>query len=198
MPKSALAHLRQQTLLPLCLGAFVVTACSTPAPPGDLGATSTTTAPVTHPRAVTNSAWAQLQQRLNGVLGNVADAEVSAPTLTSLHLRIPVSNGFDSGSAEVRPQLAAILDSIVPTLKDYPEVALQIVGHTDSAGSEMYNLKLSIKRSEAVMEYLRKRGVALDRMSADGKGEAEPIANNAHEAGRARNRRVEIHLKALE
>lgn len=145
-----------------------------------------------------DNTWTQLQQRLNGVLGSAADTEVSAPTPTTLHLRIPVADGFDSGSAEIRPQLAAILDSIAPTLEDYPEVALQIVGHTDSAGSEMFNLKLSIKRSEAVMEYLRKRGVALERMSADGKGEAEPIADNARESGRARNRRVEVHLKAQE
>ena len=75
-----------------------------------------------------------------------------------------------------------------------PRVAIKVIGHTDSQGSEMTNLQLSISRAEAVAEYLRQRGIALERLSADGHGEAEPLASNATEEGRMRNRRVELIL----
>ena len=65
---------------------------------------------------------------------------------------------------------------------------------TDSQGSEMINLQLSITRAEAVVEHLRQRGIALERLSADGRGEADPLTSNATEEGRARNRRVELIL----
>jgi outer membrane protein OmpA-like peptidoglycan-associated protein len=111
-----------------------------------------------------------------------------------LRLILPAADGFASARADIEPKLARLLERIVPALKHYPRLTLHIVGHTDSQGSEMYNLRLSIKRAEAVMEYLRRQGVDLTLMSADGKGEAEPIADNAQESGRASNRRVEIFL----
>ncbi|MCK9259543.1 MAG: OmpA family protein [Azoarcus sp.] len=187
--------LRKHILLPLCLGAALLSACATPGTTG--GSTSTsTTAPA--PRPSPRIDWRGLRQSLDGALGDIAGAEVDAPTDNSLHLRIPVSNGFGSDSADLRAPLAHALDTLIPTLNGFPDVAIHIVGHTDSVGSEMYNLQLSIRRGEAVMEYLRTRGIALDRMSADGKGEAESIADNSREAGRARNRRVEFFLRPLE
>ena len=72
-----------------------------------------------------------------------------------------------------------------------------VVGHTDSQGSEMHNLQLSIGRAEAVADHLRRRGIALERLSADGRGEADPLTSNASETGRARNRRVELQLRAM-
>lgn len=153
----------------------------------------------TEPPARTASAvpaydWAPLQQALSAALAEIPGAEVAAAADDGLHLRIPVSNGFASGSAALKPPLIQALDSLVASLNEHPKVLIHIVGHTDSVGSEMYNLQLSIKRGEAVMEHLRSRGVVLARLSADGKGEAEPIADNGREAGRARNRRVEIYL----
>ncbi|NMG72229.1 OmpA family protein [Parazoarcus communis] len=138
--------------------------------------------------------WAPLQQALSGALAEIPGAEVTTTAGNGLHLRIPVSDGFASGSAALKPTLVQVLDSLVAPLNDHPKVLIHIVGHTDSVGSEMYNLQLSIKRGEAVMEHLRSRGIVLARLSADGKGEAEPIADNGREAGRARNRRVEIVL----
>jgi outer membrane protein OmpA-like peptidoglycan-associated protein len=90
-----------------------------------------------------------------------------------------------------------VLDALAPVLAAEPQTALQIVGHTDSQGSEMHNLQLSISRAEAVADYLRARGIALDRLSADGRGEADPLTSNAQESGRARNRRVELILHPL-
>lgn len=141
--------------------------------------------------------WPALHKELAAALRDVADTEVGEPTVDGFSVRIPVNNGFASGSAEPRPALTRVLDSVVAPLATRPAVAVRIVGHTDSQGSEMYNLQLSIRRAEAVMEYLRSRGLALDRLTADGKGEMEPIADNAKEATRARNRRVELILRPL-
>lgn len=179
-------------LIPLCLSALLLAACATQGNVADGPAAKPAIATPTAPTAN----WAELQQELGNALGPIDGAEILAPSATELHLRIPVSNGFGSGSAELRPALTGALDGVVPALVGHPEVVLHIVGHTDSVGSEMYNLQLSIKRAEAVMEYLRSRGVALDRMSADGRGEAEPIADNARESNRTRNRRVEIFVRA--
>lgn len=197
MLTTPLIKFRKHLFIPLCLGAAVISGCATTATT-DSTPSSVSTTPATHQRAAPRIDWAQLQDGLTKALGGVTGAEITAPTANSLHVRIPVADGFRSDSADVRPSLARALDSIVPTLNGVPDLALHIVGHTDSAGSEMYNLQLSIKRSEAVMEYLRTRGVPLERMTADGKGEAEPIADNARDVGRARNRRVEILLKPLE
>lgn len=187
----------RRMLLPLLLGATMLSACTTPLIRTDTNtASSTATTADSRQHAGPTIDWAGLKRDIEAALAGTTDVEVLAPATNSLDVRIPVSNGFSSGSADIRPPLAAALDRIAPTLVQHPEVALQILGHTDSTGSEMYNLQLSIKRSEAVMEHLRKHGITLERMSADGKGEAEPIADNAGESGRARNRRVEIHLKA--
>lgn len=197
MLTTPLTDFRKHFVIPLCLGAALITGCATTAPT-DSAPSSVSTTPMTHQRPAPRIDWPQLQDGLAKALGGVTGTEITAPNANSLHVRIPVADGFRSDSADVRPTLARALDSIVPTLNSFPDLALHIVGHTDSAGSEMYNLQLSIKRSEAVMEYLRSRGIPLARMTADGKGEAEPIADNARDAGRARNRRVEILLKPLE
>lgn len=179
-------------ILVLCFSALLLSACATQGVPADT--------PSTQEAAPTASAgpaadWVELQQELDTALRNIDGAEIAARSDLELHLRIPVSDGFGSGSAELRPALTHALDSLTPAFIRHPEITLHIVGHTDSVGSEMYNLQLSIKRSEAVMEYLRSGGMALDRMSADGKGEAEPIASNARESSRTRNRRVEIFVR---
>jgi outer membrane protein OmpA-like peptidoglycan-associated protein len=77
-------------------------------------------------------------------------------------------------------------------LKRYPALKVEIAGHTDSANSDAYNLDLSQRRADAVMKYFVDHGVEADRMTAKGYGEAEPIADNATQAGRFKNRRVEL------
>lgn len=181
-----------------CAFALMLAACATTSDtPGQQSSntpySSTTTTP-RPPASAPKVDWATLQKELAAALRETPDAEVGEPTVSGLHLRIPVSNGFGSGSADPRPALAKVLDNLVAPLTARPAISIKIIGHTDSQGSEMYNLQLSIRRAEAVMEYLRSRGIALDRLAADGKGEMEPIADNAKEATRARNRRVEIYL----
>ncbi len=113
----------------------------------------------------------------------------------SLIIRLPAADGFATGSAEPTAELQAMLAELVPVLSSDTSTELLVLGHTDSIGSETYNLRLSIARAEAVMDVLRRLGIPLVRLAADGRGEAEPIADNATEEGRALNRRVEIVLR---
>lgn len=111
-------------------------------------------------------------------------------------LRITFSDEvmFDFDSATIRPGFRETLRRVADVLLDYPESEATIVGHTDSVGSEAYNLELSRRRAEAVREALIAEGVPPERLRAEGRGEAEPRADNATEAGRQLNRRVEIYV----
>ncbi len=103
---------------------------------------------------------------------------------------------FDSGSANIKPESAGVLKEIATVLQENPSVNVQIVGHTDSDGDESLNLSLSQKRAEAVKNALSKDyGIAASRLETDGKGESEPIGDNATLAGKAQNRRVEFIKK---
>jgi OOP family OmpA-OmpF porin len=84
------------------------------------------------------------------------------------------------------------LDGVVAVLKRNPTLRVEIQGHTDNIGSEASNRKLSENRARAVMEYLVKKGVEAERLSAAGYGSSRPIASNDTLEGRARNRRVEL------
>lgn len=87
------------------------------------------------------------------------------------------------------------LDELVVLLAERPDVTLEIVGHTDSVGSEVYNLALSERRARAVAAYLEQRGADPARLSAVGRGESEPVAGNDTREGRAANRRIDVHVR---
>jgi outer membrane protein OmpA-like peptidoglycan-associated protein len=97
---------------------------------------------------------------------------------------------FETNSATLKPESSETLDKVAASLKDYPDVKIQVAGHTDSTGSAAYNLKLSDKRASAVMNYLISKGVNPAMLSEKGYGLTEPIADNKTAAGRAQNRRV--------
>jgi OOP family OmpA-OmpF porin len=99
---------------------------------------------------------------------------------------------FDNDSAKLRPESIAILDNAAATLKEWGEVKVEVAGHTDSVHSDAYNLRLSQRRAEAVRAYLIKQGMAADRLTAKGYGEANPVADNKTADGRYKNRRVEL------
>jgi outer membrane protein OmpA-like peptidoglycan-associated protein len=86
------------------------------------------------------------------------------------------------------------LDRIATLLKDFPKLTARIEGHTDSSGRDETNLELSQERANAVKAALEERGVASDRLIAEGVGEARPIADNATPTGRRENRRVEVYV----
>ncbi|MEM7506232.1 MAG: OmpA family protein [Pseudomonadota bacterium] len=103
---------------------------------------------------------------------------------------------FETGSAVIEAASLDVLDELAAIFARCKGVRLEIGGHTDSQGNEEYNLQLSQSRAEAVLDALLSRAVALDRLSAKGYGEAEPLASNQTPEGRAANRRIEF--KALE
>jgi outer membrane protein OmpA-like peptidoglycan-associated protein len=97
---------------------------------------------------------------------------------------------FDFDSAELRPESITELERVVRFMNDIPTSTAQIVGHTDSVGTEQYNLALSERRAKSVYDYLASRGVDPSRLQAIGRGEAEPVATNETAEGRQLNRRV--------
>lgn len=99
---------------------------------------------------------------------------------------------FGSGDAVVHEASMPQLEQVALLLKRNPDLSLSVNGHTDSQGSAERNLVLSRERAQAVTEILRNHGIDGDRLRAEGFGDAEPIADNATAAGRARNRRVEL------
>jgi outer membrane protein OmpA-like peptidoglycan-associated protein len=111
-----------------------------------------------------------------------------------LKLNIPSDISFDTNRAEIKPNLRPILDQFASGLSTQPNTEVRIVGHTDNTGSDAVNDPLSLQRAESARQYLSARGVDPRRVVVAGRGEREPIADNTSDAGRARNRRVEIFL----
>lgn len=99
---------------------------------------------------------------------------------------------FDIGKSTLKPESYSELNRIVTLMKENPELKFSVEGHTDSTGSEASNQTLSEQRSQAVIDELAKMGVGKNRLSASGKGQASPIADNGTDEGRAKNRRVEF------
>jgi outer membrane protein OmpA-like peptidoglycan-associated protein len=99
---------------------------------------------------------------------------------------------FEFNKAILLAESKTILDEVASSLKERPDVKVEIGGHCDSVGSNAYNLKLSQKRAEAVREYLISKGVKAENLTAKGYGESMPIAPNSTAEGRAQNRRVEL------
>ena len=99
---------------------------------------------------------------------------------------------FDFDKATLRPESLTVLDEDVAALSKWGDVKVEVAGHTDSKGSDAYNLNLSQRRAEAVRNYLIGKGIAAERLTAKGYGESQPVADNATDEGRAKNRRVEL------
>ena len=111
-----------------------------------------------------------------------------------LKLNIPSDISFDTGSSRIKPNLQPILNQFAQGLSSQPNTEIRIIGHTDSTGSDAINNPLSVNRAASARDYLASRGVDSRRIQIDGRGSRDPIADNASEAGRARNRRIEIFL----
>ncbi|MDL1863581.1 OmpA family protein [Betaproteobacteria bacterium PRO7] len=111
-----------------------------------------------------------------------------------LKLNIPADAGFDVNRSEIKPALGGVLDRFAATMNEHAVTTIQIVGHTDSTGTDAVNNPLSVARAQSTRDRLVARGVAAQRIAIEGRGEREPIASNDTEAGRAQNRRVEIYI----
>ncbi len=112
----------------------------------------------------------------------------------SLLVSFPANVTFGVDSAAIRPGFYRTLDDVSGTLNRYPQSYLDVVGHTDSTGSEADNQALSERRAGSVSNYFRGRGVEPARIASYGMGETQPVASNADSYGRQQNRRVELRI----
>ncbi|MCO7522211.1 MULTISPECIES: OmpA family protein [unclassified Pseudomonas] len=121
-----------------------------------------------------------------------APTPVATPEVITLDDQGQVLFAFDS--AELTGGAQQRLHSLLPKLNDPSVTRVKVVGHTDSVGSDSYNQKLSERRASSVAEYLISQGLAPTKVTSQGRGEAEPVADNDTDEGRGHNRRVELHL----
>ena len=105
---------------------------------------------------------------------------------------------FDVGRADLKEATKRQLTEFAQTLEKYPDTNLIIEGHADATGSDDLNLRLSRQRADAVSSYLKSLGVKSGRLDEKGYGESQPVAENDSEAGRTKNRRVDIAVFANE
>ena len=103
---------------------------------------------------------------------------------------------FEFNKSTLTPNAKTILDNVAAELNKYPEIEVELAGHTDSLGRDAYNQNLSESRADSVKRYLVSMGVDGERMAAVGYGEAQPVADNDSDEGRARNRRTELWITA--
>lgn len=120
--------------------------------------------------------------------------QVSQTADNRLKLEIPSDISFDINRSDIKPNMRPILDKFAVGLTDNPSATVTVVGHTDNTGNDAINNPLSLERATRIRDYLSARGVAAARVRVDGRGSHEPVASNATEADRARNRRVEIFV----
>lgn len=118
------------------------------------------------------------------------------PTTGNINLVMPGNITFAYDDATLNPSFTTSLNQLAQTMKQYDQTTIVVAGHTDSNGSDAYNMNLSKQRAASVANYLVRQGVAAHRIQAVGYGEAQPVASNTTDAGRAQNRRVELTINA--
>jgi outer membrane protein OmpA-like peptidoglycan-associated protein len=137
---------------------------------------------------------ADIDDRCPAVKGNISNKgcpEITKEVETKI-TKIASKLFFETNSDILKVASLSELDELVTILNQYTYAKLSIDGHTDSQGSDEYNMALSQKRSDAVKKYLISKGIAEDRLTGTGYGESVPVADNKTSAGRAKNRRVEL------
>ncbi len=117
-----------------------------------------------------------------------------APAVAATKVTYAADAFFDFDKSVIKPAGKQKLDDLISKIKDISLEVIIAVGHTDSVGSDSYNQRLSVRRSEAVKAYLVSKGIEKNRVYTEGKGEKQPVADNRTAEGRAKNRRVEIEV----
>ena len=138
----------------------------------------------------------QIKELKETTAGSGVDV-TETPDGQSILVNLPDGVTFAVNSSEISPTFQRTLDQISGSLVQYPDSLIDVMGHTDSTGSDQYNLDLSKRRADAVGDYLVLRGVSRARIETIGYGERYPVADNSTEAGRSRNRRVEIRITPI-
>jgi len=158
----------------------------------------------TYSQEITRKGWYVMTASAAGYLNSTDSVEVSSddesPFIKDLYLQ-PIEVGltvrlkniyFDYDKTTLKSESFVELKKVVDFLKRNTTVEIEISGHTDDKGSDVYNENLSQGRSQAVVDYLISQGIESARLRAHGYGESKPIDSNSTEDGRANNRRVEI------
>ncbi|MEN9421648.1 MAG: hypothetical protein RLZZ107_1125 [Bacteroidota bacterium] len=121
---------------------------------------------------------------------------VSAPNIRKQELQLfefqPIY--FDYDKALIRPEYESYLKELIRMVKSHSDLRIQITGHTDADGSDVYNLDLSARRAKALLNFFEQHGLPKDRVEIQFKGEAEPVDNNDNEKGKQKNRRVDFRF----
>ncbi len=141
--------------------------------------------------------WSQRMQQQKADMERATAGTGVAVSQTAdnrLKLDIPSDISFATGRSDISPSFAPVLNQFATSLNQNQITNVTIVGHTDSTGSDAVNQPLSVDRANSARDYLVARGVARSRITTDGRGEREPIADNNSAQGRAKNRRVEIYV----
>ncbi len=115
-----------------------------------------------------------------------------------IFLIMPGNITFDTNEAFIKKSFQPVVVSIAKVLKEYNKTFIQVNGYTDSTGNDTINNPLSIKRANAVADFLKVQGIASNRIVANGFGSRNPIASNSTATGRQQNRRVEIVLISMQ
>jgi OOP family OmpA-OmpF porin len=121
-------------------------------------------------------------------------ARPAPPPAAATKVTYAADTFFDFDKSVLKADGKAKLDDLAGKVKAINLEVIIAVGHTDSAGSDAYNQKLSVKRADAVKAYLITKGIEKNRVYTEGKGEKQPVADNKTDAGRSKNRRVEIEV----
>jgi outer membrane protein OmpA-like peptidoglycan-associated protein len=129
----------------------------------------------------------------------IQSGQARVESLPNNVVRIVMTNqtAFETNSAEVKSGFNSTMDKVADVVVRYGKTTLTVVGHTDNAGTNEYNQKLSERRARSVAEYFETRRVNPVRMALVGKGETQPMTSNATEGGRQANRRVEIYVEPV-
>jgi outer membrane protein OmpA-like peptidoglycan-associated protein len=114
-----------------------------------------------------------------------------------LILNMPGNITFKTASADLNANFFKVLDSVALVLKEFDKTLVDVEGHTDSDGSDEYNMQLSVQRANSVGTYLQSQGVSGQRVVALGAGELRPVASNGTPDGKQQNRRVELKLQPI-
>jgi outer membrane protein OmpA-like peptidoglycan-associated protein len=112
----------------------------------------------------------------------------------NITLNMPGNVTFATDSSDLSPAFFDVLNSVGKVLGEFEQTVVEVAGHTDSTGSDSYNLSLSERRAQSVTSYLTSQGVIPQRIISVGMGEKYPVADNTNASGRQANRRVEITL----
>jgi len=121
-------------------------------------------------------------------------ATIEAPQTLVIKQSFSTDTLFDFDRAVIRPEGRAKLDALALQIGQINLEVVVAVGHTDSVGTEAYNIKLGERRAQAVKAYLVSKGVDRRRVYVESRGESQPVADNRTREGRAKNRRVEIEV----